>query len=114
MHRSRWDVRTLVRQEISQRHLLDLLLGSYGEQSVSGQIALVAPALRQNPMIAALNPQTPCPAYSRSVCTYPCLRLLSSRAVRAWLEEAGRILPVGLGVVLGKARVMALECGIVV
>jgi hypothetical protein len=33
--------------------------------------------------------------YSRELCTYPCLRLFGSRAVRAWLEEAGRSLPVG-------------------
>jgi hypothetical protein len=93
--RSRWDVRTLVSQEITQRHLLGLLLGSYSKQSVPGPNALVAPALRQNLIIAARNPQTPCPVYSREMCTYPCLRLFGSRAVRAWLEEAGRSLPVG-------------------
>jgi hypothetical protein len=95
MLRSRWDVRTLVSQEITQRHLLGLLLGSYMKRSASGQSALVAPALRQNPIIAARNPQTPCPVYSRELSTYPCLRFFGSRAVRAWLEEAGRSLPVG-------------------
>ena len=33
--------------------------------------------------VACGGPQTPCPVYSRSVCTYPCLRLFGSRAVRA-------------------------------
>lgn len=94
VHRSRWDVRTLVSQEITQRHLLGLLLGSYGEQSVSGRNALAAQALRQNPIIAARSPQRPRLVYSRELSTYPCLRLFGSRAVRAWLVEAGRVLPV--------------------
>lgn len=50
---SRWDVRTLVSQEITQRHLLGLLLGSYRAWSVSGQNALAAQTLRQNPMSLA-------------------------------------------------------------
>ena len=46
-------MRTLVSQEVTQRHLLGLLLGSYKAGSVSGQNAPIAQALRQNPMSLA-------------------------------------------------------------
>jgi hypothetical protein len=80
----RWDMPTLIRKEVAQRHLLHLLLGSCSRKvSVPCQrarCASIAPSSHNH----CLNPN-PHSVYSRSVCTYPYLRSESSRAVRAWL-----------------------------
>ena len=71
--RSRWGMRTLVRQEIAERHLFHLLLGCCRVRvspcscnRCSRECCAVF-----RPCSRCCYPQTPCHAKSRGICTYP-------------------------------------------
>jgi hypothetical protein len=73
-----WGMRTLVRQEVAQRHLLNLLLGSCNRRvSVLYRCAIIARLLRRNPISAALPQPTDAMAQhirAKSVPTHVCSR----------------------------------------